>query len=88
MRERFAAEILADRPFIESELDVETAGECAFQSFDSVAREAFRCNLMIDARGIFQRAVTNCVADDVFNLLLIVSQAASARGTVRLIILK
>src|SRR5262249_59011053 len=69
------AELLAERPLVEGEADVEGGGEILLELLQRALGEAARPELaMIDAGRAVERAVADGIADDIFDLLFAVAE--------------
>ena len=87
--ELVAAELLAQRPLVEGELDVEGGRQRLLDLGDGLVGEALgleRC--VVDGRRLRQRAVADRIDLDLGDVGFAIAERAQASGTARLMILK
>src|SRR5581483_2607695 len=79
--ERPGEEVLAERPLVEHELDVEGRRDRLLDRGELLRREAAPGKaLMVDARGALKRPAPDRVLDDALDRLLRVAENAQALG--------
>ena len=79
--EHILAEILAEGPLVESELDLESTRQGRLNGFDLVFCKTERFQLyMTDGGTAFERAMPFCVFDDFVGLLFIIAQLTEGVG--------